>query len=117
MMKTLLFGGIIVLSCLLLIKPMNIMYGMMMEVAADVSYTDETTGGVLPENATEDYTVANARISIGSAEGNWRTMLWVRNLADEDYYPSAFWAGNGPFGRTMGMPRTYGVTFSYFIGQ
>ena len=91
--------------------------GMMMEVAADISYTDETTGGVLPENATEDYTVANARISIGSAEGNWRTMLWVRNLADEDYYPSAFWAGNGPFGRTMGMPRTYGVTFSYFIGQ
>jgi iron complex outermembrane receptor protein len=38
-------------------------------------------------------------------------------LADEDYYPSAFWAGNGPFGRSMGMPRTYGVTFSYFIGQ
>jgi iron complex outermembrane receptor protein len=91
--------------------------GMMMEVAADISYTDETTGGVLPENATEDYTVANARISIGDAGGNWRTMLWVRNLADEDYYPSAFWAGNGPFGRSMGMPRTYGVTFSYFIGQ
>ena len=44
-------------------------------------------------------------------------MAWVRNLTDEDYYPSAYTGGNGPYVRTYGMPRTYGVTFSYFIGQ
>jgi iron complex outermembrane receptor protein len=44
-------------------------------------------------------------------------MAWVRNLTDEDYYPSAYAGGNGPYVRTWGMPRTYGVTFSYAIGQ
>ena len=44
-------------------------------------------------------------------------MAWVRNLTDEDYYPSAYTGGNGPYVRTYGMPRTYGVTFSYAIGE
>jgi iron complex outermembrane receptor protein len=44
-------------------------------------------------------------------------MGWVKNLSDEDYYPSAYGGGNGPYVRTWGMPRTYGVTVSYFIGQ
>ena len=46
-----------------------------------------------------------------------RVMGWVKNLSDEDYYPSAYGGGNGPYVRTWGMPRTYGVTVSYFIGQ
>jgi iron complex outermembrane receptor protein len=39
--------------------------------------------------------------------------LWVRNVADEDYYASAFLGGNGPYVRSMGMPRTVGVSLSY----
>ena len=90
---------------------------LMMEVAGDVSYTDETTGGINPEEATEDYAIYGARLGLSSADGQWRALLWGRNLTDEDYYPSAYTGGNGPFVRSQGMPRTYGVTLSYLFGQ
>jgi iron complex outermembrane receptor protein len=90
---------------------------LMMEVAGDMMYTDETTGGVRVEEATEDYTLFNARLSLGALDRQWRAMLWARNLTDEDYYPSAYVGGNGPFVRSQGMPRTYGVTLSYYFGQ
>ncbi len=90
---------------------------LVMDISADVNYTGDTTGGPRPEDATEDYRVANARIGLGSTDGNWRVMGWVRNLADEDYYPSAYGGGNGPYVRTNGMPRTVGITLSYFLGK
>ena len=90
---------------------------LVMDVSADINYTGETTGGPRPEDATEDYSVANARIGLGSSDGSWRVMGWVRNLADEDYYPSAYGGGNGPYVRTYGMPRTVGVTLSYRLGE
>lgn len=40
-------------------------------------------------------------------------MLWSRNLFDKYYYPAAYTGGNGPFIRSVGMPRTIGVTLSY----
>ncbi len=88
-----------------------------MEIAGDLAFTDDTTGGINPEEATENYTILGARLAIGAADGQWRVMAWGRNLADEDYYPSAYVGGNGPFVRSQGMPRTYGVTLSYFFGQ
>lgn len=91
--------------------------GLIMEVAGDVSFTDDTSGGVSPENATEDYTLFNARLGVGSADGQWRALLWTRNLTDEDYYPAAYTGGNGPFVRSYGMPRTVGVTLNYNLGQ
>jgi len=90
---------------------------LVMDISADLNYTGETTGGPRPEDATEDYSVANARIGLGSSDGSWRVMGWVRNLADEDYYPSAYGGGNGPYVRTYGMPRTVGVTLSYRLGE
>jgi len=90
---------------------------LVMDISADINYTGETTGGPRPEDATEDYSVANARIGLGSSDGSWRVMGWVRNLADEDYYPSAYGGGNGPYVRTYGMPRTVGVTLSYMLGE
>lgn len=90
---------------------------LMMEVAGDVTFTDDTTGGAEPQNATEDFRLFNARLGLGAADGRWRALLWARNLTDEDYYPAAYTGGNGPFVRSYGMPRTYGVTLSYFPGQ
>ncbi|MEM1111705.1 MAG: TonB-dependent receptor [Pseudomonadota bacterium] len=90
---------------------------LVMEVAGDVNYTDETTGGVRPEEATDSYTLANLRLSLGSQDGKWRALLWSRNVTDEDYFPSAYVGGNGPFVRSYGMPRTYGLTFSYNFAQ
>ncbi|MBT6334133.1 MAG: TonB-dependent receptor [Halieaceae bacterium] len=96
---------------------MPITNSLMLDLSADYNQTGKTTGGPRPEDATEEYGVANARVGLGSSSGNWRVMAWVRNLTDEDYYPSAYTGGNGPYVRTYGMPRTYGLTFSYFIGQ
>ncbi|QIB64569.1 TonB-dependent receptor [Kineobactrum salinum] len=91
--------------------------GLMMEVAGDVSFTDDTTGGIDPENSTEDYTLFNARLGLGPDSGQWRALLWARNLTDEDYYPAAYTGGNGPYVRSYGMPRTYGITLSYNTGR
>ena len=89
---------------------MPITNSLMMDVSADYNQT-KTTGGPRPEDATDDYGVANSRVGLGSSDGNWRVMAWVRNLTDEDYYPSAYTGGNGPYVR-LGHVSTYGVTFS-----
>lgn len=86
---------------------------LILEVAADVVFQDDTSGGVTAEDATEDYTIVNARIAIGSEDGRWRALLWGRNITDEYYYPAAYRGGNGPFVRSAGLPRTYGLTLSY----
>jgi iron complex outermembrane receptor protein len=39
--------------------------------------------------------------------------LWARNLANRYYYPAAYQGGNGPWVRSVGMPRTIGVTAQY----
>ena len=96
---------------------MPITNSLMLDISADYNQPGETTGGPRLEDATDDYGVANARVGLGSSDGNWRVMAWVRNLTDEDYYPSAYAGGNGPYVRTWGMPRTYGLSFSYSIGQ
>jgi len=86
---------------------------LVMEVAGDFSYQDDTTGGAQPGDATESYAILNARIGIGSDDGKWRVLLWSRNLTDEYYYPAAYQGGNGPWVRSVGMPLTYGVTLFY----
>lgn len=86
---------------------------MFMEIGGDFNYKDATTGGASPEDATEDYTIFNARLTIGDQGGQWDAQLYARNLTDEYYYPSAFRGGNGPFVRSVGMPRTYGISVGY----
>lgn len=87
--------------------------GMTMEFAADVSFQDDTTGGSQRADATEDFTLIGARVALSGANDDWRLLLWSKNLADEDYYPAAYTGGNGPFVRSNGMPRTYGVSLNY----
>lgn len=87
-----------------------------MDASADVSYIDDTTGGAQASDATASYSVANARLGFGSADGRWRVLLWGRNVTDEDYYPAAYTGGNGPYIRAHGMPRTFGVSLDYKFG-
>ncbi|MFK7956350.1 MAG: TonB-dependent receptor [Lysobacterales bacterium] len=87
--------------------------GMEIFLGGDVNYTDSTTGGAQPTDATDSYSVANARLGVGNAERTWRATLWGRNIADEYYFPAAYTGGNGPFVRANGMPRTYGVSIDY----
>ncbi len=79
---------------------------LVMEAAGDVSYTDETTGGINPEEATEDYAIFGAAwlLALPMASGEpcsgratSRTKTTILRL----------YRGNGPFVRSYGMPRTY----------
>jgi len=86
---------------------------LVMEVAGDFSYQDKTAGGAQPGKATDSYTIFNARFGISADDGTWRVLIWSRNLTDEYYFPAAYQGGNGPWVRSVGMPRTYGVTLFY----
>ncbi len=91
----------------------NLSNNLVLEVAGDVNFQDDTTGGSQPTDATEDFTLVNARIALLSADAKWRVMVWGKNLTDKYYYPAAYTGGNGPFVRVNGMPRTYGVSLNY----
>lgn len=83
-------------------------------ISADINFKDSTEGVLnQPENATESYTIINARLSFNDNQDRWRAQLWVRNLSDEYYYASAFRGGNGPFVRVNGLPRTVGINVQY----
>ncbi|WP_160486671.1 TonB-dependent receptor [Aurantiacibacter rhizosphaerae] len=81
----------------------------------DANYKDDTSGnvarGVYAD--TEAYTVVNARLYLGDIDEAWKVTLWSKNLFDEYYYPAALYAGNGPYVRSVGKPRTVGVTASF----
>ena len=88
-----------------------------MTIAGDVSYKDDNEGSRAAADDTSlfyisDYTLFNARLVFAAADGKWNATLWGRNLSDEEYWHSAN-QSNTTFGRTNGMPRTYGVTFAY----
>jgi len=91
----------------------NVAGNMVMDVAADFAFQDTTTGGVEPADATDDYAIVNGRVGLSADDAKWRVLLWGRNLTDEYYYPAAYQGGNGPYVRSVGMPRTYGVDVSY----
>lgn len=84
-----------------------------LKFGADANYKGKTSGGVSPQNATEAYTVVNARVTLANDESGWSLMVWSRNLFDNYYYPAAYRGGNGPYVRSTGMPRTFGVTAGF----
>jgi iron complex outermembrane receptor protein len=79
---------------------------------ADGNYKGESSGGSRGVvEATDSYVVVNARVGVGAADDKWRLTFWSRNLFDEYYFPSAYQGGNGPWVRSVGMPRTIGASF------
>lgn len=87
--------------------------GLVLHLGADINFTDETPDPVRAQNSLDDYTLMNARIGVGDPDDQWRVMLWARNLTDEYYYTGAFGGTNGGYARSVGMPRTYGITLDY----
>ena len=91
-------------------------------VAADVTYKDDNIGSIAAPNSDSaavpfsaflpDYTLFNARIMFSSPDGPWGVTVWGRNLTDEYYWHSTS-GSNSTSTRINGMPRMYGVTFSY----
>ena len=88
--------------------------------------SEYNTGSDLDAEKMQDgYTVANARIGIGSRDKRWAVELWGNNIFDEEYVQVGF---DGPLqalgtpepgnpGNTyngfLGAPAMYGVTFRF----
>ncbi len=66
-----------------------------------------------PQKQQDAYTLANARLTLGSANDRWSVDFWSQNLTDVEYYQVVIDAPlqTGSWNGYLGAPRTYGVTF------
>jgi len=71
-----------------------------------------------PDNTLEQpsYQLLNASVTWTHPEGRIQVRLWGSNLTNELYSLSMLEAPQGD-ARTLGPPRTYGITFSYAFGR
>jgi len=90
--------------------------GMILAPSLDMNYADAVfkTVGNEPFAKADAYFLANARLTLNAADETWHTALWVKNLADREYVANVrvFEAGAAEQ-LVYGMPRTFGITFSY----
>jgi iron complex outermembrane receptor protein len=106
--------------------------GWMAFVGANVNYQDETTSFFVDECKEPGVpcTKTDAEIISGDSDlpipsrtlvdlragienDHWKLFLWGRNVTDEYYWTRASKV-NDSIVRLAGMPRTYGITVSYF---
>ncbi len=72
------------------------------------------TGSDLDVEKYQDaYTVLNARVGLGSANGRWMLELWATNLADTEYVQVGF---DGPLQNVSPLPNNPFNTFNAFLG-
>jgi len=60
----------------------------------------------------DSYAILNMRAGVKSQDGKWSVMAWGKNLRDE-YYWTNVTSYYDTVARYTGLPRTYGITFSY----
>ncbi len=58
------------------------------------------------------YGILDARVGIGSPEGNWEAYLWCKNCTNEYYWVNVTTAEDN-ISRGTGRPRTFGLTLGY----
>ena len=88
-----------------------------MFIRGEANHTSEfalTTGlDPRPVANQDDFTLYNASVGLGAADGAWQVQVWGRNLTEEEYvkggFPSVGYLGSS-FNVYPGDPRTYGVT-------
>ena len=78
----------------------------------DYNYEEERPNEDDPELGIDAIFTANARIGITNVEAGWDLSLFVRNLADEQFYKNSQLFNNGLTGFPM-TPRTYGLRLNY----
>ncbi len=94
--------------------------GFLLALQADAKYTDrmfrEATNN--PLTRTDDFTVVNARLSLLPSSARWDLSAFVYNATDEEYLQEAFFADLiGAVAGLPGAPRTWGLTYTYNLGQ
>ena len=69
-----------------------------------------------PANVVDEYIVANARIGLGPADGQWELSIWSRNVFDEEYFTESIgFSTPAAIFNFAGAPRTFGVTLNWNI--
>ena len=83
-------------------------------LTVDASYSDADNAlvGGDATRAIDSYTLVGAKLGIEPKDGRWAVALFGRNLTDE-YYWSAVHGWGDAIVRYAGMPRTYGIEYSY----
>jgi iron complex outermembrane receptor protein len=79
----------------------------------DDQYSDPSNG---PAYLIDSYSLIDARVSWMPVSERWELALWGKNLADKEYNIN----NNLNFLRTprtiWGAPRTYGMSFTWYMG-
>ncbi len=87
----------------------------------DYSYQDDSWSG--PNQTDERYHIDsydlwNARVTFNPESRRWQLAAWLNNVTDAEYYTNRSPASVTNIDRVVwGMPRLWGVTFSYFMGK
>ena len=91
-----------------------------MAAQVDFNYVDSRTLNAVDHPSMMDgsYTVVNARLGWTSADAKWEASVWVKNLGDVEYVPTAFEFGGftGTAIQSYNPPRWFGGTVRYNWG-
>lgn len=93
----------------------GIPFDLEINLGVDYSYTSEASSNIenKPIFDIPSYELWNFRVGVGDREGHWDFSAWVRNATDEFYLRALPQVSADTIVRYTGMPRTYGITFSY----
>ena len=93
------------------------MFGGSMAVQGDGNYRWEHTVSAVDQPALNipGYGLVNGEIAWTTEDGRWSVKAWGRNIANKAYYTNKFdlSAVTGQIEGVVGMPRTFGGTFTY----
>jgi iron complex outermembrane recepter protein len=70
-------------------------------------------GGNVPFCYTPGYGLFSGEISLDALDERWSATLWVKNLFDKGYVTDSFRGFVGTIVAVRGLPRTFGVDFTY----
>ena len=83
-------------------------------LVVDASYSDSQIAQIGDSSNfnIDSYTLLGARLAVEPKDGRWEAALFGRNLTDKYYWSSAH-SWSDAIVRYAGMPRTYGVEYTY----
>lgn len=88
-----------------------------MAFQVDFNWVDERSLNAIdaPALIGDEYFVANAKLGYTAADEKWHVEVWVKNLNDEEYFPTVFdLAGTtGSLTAVPAPPRWYGATLRF----
>jgi outer membrane receptor protein involved in Fe transport len=89
-------------------------YGAFLGVSANHQGSTFNGFGEHTEFAIDAFTLLDLRAGIEPDNAHWRATFWARNVTDKYYWINQLRIGD-TITKVVGMPRTFGVTFSYFF--